>query len=105
MKKLQSTLLALAGCLALASCSDDDNGGNDVSADLTGTYELTAVTTAQAHDYDNDGDSSTNLVLEGNCYNDSWISFHADGTYEEGYSYSMATNGGTEIECQTNVTG
>lgn len=105
MKKIQSYLLVAAGCVALTSCSDDDNGGgNNVSADLTGTYELTSATTGQAQDYDNDGDSSTNLVLEGNCYNDSWISFHSDGTYEEGMSRSIASNGGTEIDCETTVT-
>lgn len=105
MKKLQSTLFALAGCLAFVSCSDDDNGGgNNVSADLTGTYELTAAVASEARDYDNDGDASTNLALEGNCYNDSWISFHSDGTYEEGFSHSTAANGGTEIECETSIT-
>lgn len=104
MKKLQSILWATAGCLALVSCSDDDNGGsNNVSAELTGTYELTSAVAPQAQDYDNDGDSSTNLVLEGNCFNDSWISFHADGTYEEGFSYSKAVAGGSKIECETKV--
>jgi len=105
MKKIQFYLLAAAGCVALNSCSEDDNGGNNnVSADLTGTYELTAATAGQAQDYDNDGDSSTNLVLEGNCYNDSWISFHSDGTYDEGMSHSTSTNGGTEIDCETSIT-
>lgn len=104
MKKFHSYLLAAAGCVAFSSCSSDDDGGNNVSADLTGTYELTSATTGQAQDYDNDGDSSTNLVLEGNCYNDSWISFHSDGTYEEGMSRTTTSNAGTQIDCDTSIT-
>lgn len=104
MKNLKLCMLAAAGCLAITSCSsDDDNGNNNVSDDLTGTYELTAATTSQAQDYDGDGDTSTNLVTEGSCYNDSWISFHEDGTYDESYSYSTMADGGLTLECHTEV--
>lgn len=96
-------MLAVAGCLAITSCSSDDDEDNNGNANLVGTYELTSAVTGEAQDFDGDGDTSTNLVTEGNCYNDSWISFHADGTYDESYSYSMVSNGGASLECQTDV--
>lgn len=96
-------MLAAAGCLALTSCtSDDDTNGNaNVSAKLVGTYELTALTAPLTQDYDGDGDSSSNLVMEGNCYNNSWISFHSDGTYDEGYSSSIMGTGGLNLTCNS----
>ncbi|AWA29386.1 hypothetical protein HYN48_04405 [Flavobacterium magnum] len=106
MKNFKLYMLAAAGCFAITSCSsDDDNGSNNnnVSDDLTGTYELTAANTSQAQDYDGDGDTSTNLVTEGSCYNDSWISFHNDGTYDESYSYSTKAEGGLKLECHTEL--
>lgn len=101
MKNFKLLTLALIGCLGLASCSSDDEGRNtgEISADLVGTFELTALNVPFEQDYDNDGDSNTNLVLEGNCYNDSWISFHNDGTYNEGYSYNILGAGGLNLDC------
>ncbi|AWI25216.1 hypothetical protein [Flavobacterium pallidum] len=105
MKNFKLYMLAAAGCLAMTSCSsDDDNGSNNnVSDDITGTYELSAAVATQAQDYDGDGDTSTDLVTEGSCYNDSWISFHENGTYDESYSYSTMANGGVSLECHTEV--
>ncbi|MGK4566268.1 hypothetical protein [Flavobacterium sp. 3HN19-14] len=106
MKKLPLLMFA-AGCLAITSCSsDDDSGSNNngnVTADLVGTYDLTAATAASAQDYDGDGDSNTNLSLEGSCYNESWISFHNDGTYDESYTSSTTSEGGLSLDCQTKV--
>lgn len=102
MKKFKLFMLALTGCVGLGSCTSDDEGtdmNGEVSADLVGTFELTALTAPDAQDYDLDGDSNTNLVLEGSCYNDSWISFHSDGTYDEGYSSSILGEGGLNLEC------
>ncbi|AWI25215.1 hypothetical protein [Flavobacterium pallidum] len=103
MKNFKLYLLAAAGCLAMTSCSSDDDEDNTGNASLVGTYELTAAVTADAQDFDGDGDTSTNLVTEGTCYNDSWISFHANGTYDESYSYSMVSNNGVSLECHTDV--
>lgn len=96
-------MLAFAGCISLTSCSDDE-AGNNLSSDLTGTYELTSMTVPTSEDYDSDGDSNTNLVNEASCYNDSWISFHSDGTYNESYSYSATGTGGLTLECMTRTT-
>ncbi|WP_298151472.1 hypothetical protein [Flavobacterium sp.] len=101
MKKLQY-LFAAAGLLAMASCSSDDDD-NSLNNDLTGTYELTSAVAAQAQDYDGDGDSSTNLVTEGTCYTDSWISFHDNGTYDEVYSFSTTAANGLSVECNEAV--
>ncbi|WP_181248526.1 lipocalin family protein [Flavobacterium magnum] len=104
MKNFKLYLLAAAGCLAMTSCSsDDDEDNNSGNASLVGTYELTSAVTPLAQDFDGDGDASTNLVTEGACYNDSWIAFHADGTYDESYSYSTISNGGVGLTCQTDV--
>lgn len=105
MKKLQLWMFAAAGCLLLTSCSDDDdnNGTNDLSTDLVGTYELTTLNAPSAQDYDNDGDTNTNLVLEGACYNESWISFHEDGTYNESFTSSTTSEGGVSLECDTKI--
>lgn len=102
MKKFKLFMLALTGCLGLASCAADDEGtdtNGEVSADLVGTFELTALDVPIAQDYDDDGDTNTNLVLEGSCYNDSWISFHSDGTYDEGYSASILGEGALNLDC------
>lgn len=106
MKKLNHLLLAAAGCLALVSCSkdDDNNPGQIVTENMTGSYELTSAYAPSEQDYDNDGDRSTNLVLEGSCYNDSWISFHEDGTYDQGYHSSTTAAGGQSLECNTEIT-
>jgi hypothetical protein len=103
MKKLNNLMLVAAGCLAFASCSDDDSNGNNVSADLTGTYELTSYTVANAQDYDNDGDSSKNLVTEGSCQAESWIQFHSNGTYDESISHSVVSEGGANLTCETTI--
>jgi len=102
MKNFKLFMFAVAGCLGLASCSSDDEGtdtNGEVSTDLVGTFELTSMVAPFEQDYDNDGDSNTNLVLEGSCYNDSWISFHSDGTYDEGYSSSILGTGGLNLDC------
>lgn len=105
MKRLFLLTLIAAGCLAMTSCTDDDNNSDNgtVSSALKGTFELTSLVVPTAQDYDNDGDTNTNLVLEGSCYNDSWISFHSNGTYDEGYSSSILNNGGLTLTCDTKV--
>ena len=98
MKKAQLFMLAVAGCFALTSCEKDDVS-NDLNSDLKGTYELTSLIVPTEEDYDSDGDSNINLVMEGTCYNDSWISFHEDGTYDEESNSSTTTVGGLSLSC------
>ncbi|MDI1257374.1 MAG: hypothetical protein PSV16_14870 [Flavobacterium sp.] len=103
MKRLSLIMFAAAGCFAVTSCSSDDDSGNNnnLTADLTGTYDLTAVNAPTAQDYDGDGDSNNNLVLEGACYNESWISFHNNGTYDEERTTATTGQGGLSIDCDT----
>ncbi len=103
MKRLPLLMFAVAGCFAVTSCSDDDSAGNNTSADLVGSYELTSYTAPNEQDFDGDGDSNTNLVMEGSCYNDSWISFHSDGTYDEGFTSTTMGDGGLSVECETQI--
>jgi hypothetical protein len=108
MKRLHTILLVAAGCLAITSCSDDDDNNyvpqSNVNDNLEGSYQLTSANAPSAQDYDNDGDSSANLVLEGSCYNNSWISFHSDGTYDQSYSSSTTGAGGLSLDCDTQLT-
>ncbi|HOZ76145.1 MAG TPA: hypothetical protein PLS51_10365 [Flavobacterium sp.] len=108
MKKLFTTMLAVAGCMAFTSCSNDDDNNNNpnpmMSQNLTGAYQLTSANAPSEQDYDNDGDRSSNLVIEGACYNDSWISFHSDGTYDQGWHSSTTGAGGLSLECQSQIT-
>jgi hypothetical protein len=100
-------MLAVAGSLAYTSCSNDDDNNNPnpiVNQNLTGAYQLTSANAPSEQDYDNDGDSSSNLTLEGACYNDSWISFHSDGTYDQGWHSSTASSNGLTLECQSQIT-
>lgn len=104
MKNFKVLMMAVAGCLTMASCTDDDSGENlNVSGDLTGTFSLTSLIAPSAQDFDEDGDSNTNLVLEGTCYNESWISFKSDGTYEESFRSTTTGTGGLTLSCDTEV--
>lgn len=106
MKKMIFLLFALAGSLAFNACdnSDDDNDNNPLNKSLTGAYRLTSAILPTAQDFDNDGDQSNNAVLEGPCYNDSWISFHADGTYDESFRMSTASAGSITTGCDSQTT-
>ncbi|HRN99833.1 MAG TPA: hypothetical protein PLA69_11085, partial [Flavobacterium sp.] len=103
MKKIRITVMAMAACFSFYSCSDDDNdnGNQNLQNDLTGTYELSRMDAPTAQDFDNDGDSDTNLVNEGACYNSSWISFKSDGTYQQYLSWTTAAQGGATLDCES----
>lgn len=95
-------LFVAAGCLTFNSCdSDDDDDNTTLSDSLVGAYRLTSAILPNAQDFDNDGDDSTNAVLEGPCYNDSWISFHEDGTYDESWSMSTVVSGAITMGCDS----
>lgn len=92
MKKLPLLLLAIAGCITAVSCSDDDDGNNG-SADIAGTYRMTAFNVPTAIDYDEDGDSSVNMMTESNCYNNTVMTINQNGTYTSTYN-SVGINAG-----------
>jgi hypothetical protein len=103
MKKIRFSVLVL--CCAFFACDDDDNNsnGSNLDNDLTGTYELTRIAVPTAQDYDNDGDTDTNLVKEGECYNTSWISFKSDGTYQQFHSWTSVAENGATLDCNTQL--
>jgi len=70
-------LLAIA--LVFAACSSDDDS-NDTTANLEGTWKLTAFNTENAYDLNEDGTTSTSVMDETSCYQNETITFNADGT-------------------------
>lgn len=80
MKKMNFLFGALAlGAITLTSCSDDDNESNDVG--IAGTYELEAVNTEAATDFDMDGTENVNQMEESGCYDSGRIRLNSDNTF------------------------
>ena len=81
MKKIKVLLCAaVVSALVFTGCSNDDDAPtNDLQ--IAGTYRLTEVNTDEPTDFNQDGTESANQMLESNCYNDSDITFNADGTF------------------------
>ncbi|QYJ69420.1 lipocalin family protein [Flavobacterium litorale] len=71
MKKL---MILAAAALLTVSCSDDD-GDSTGNVSVNGTWNLTAFTTNEAADINNDGTASTNFIAESGCYGNSSIVF------------------------------
>ena len=86
MKTLRLSFIALAGCLGILSCSDDDSDNNNGNG-VAGTYNLTMVSISDQIDFDQDGTANSDLMLESPCYLDSHIIINNDGTYTSEYSY------------------
>lgn len=103
MKKFK----ALSGILALSlfaftSCSDDDNNDNgDNSNQIAGTYRLTEVNTSGETDFNEDGTSNTNQMLESDCYNDSRIVLNADGTLTYYNNYILVNTQNGDATCSS----
>lgn len=105
MKNLKMLMLAVAGCLTLASCSDDDNNdnvNNNPNADITGTYRMTAWNAPTSIDFDGDGTSNINMMNESPCYNNSIMNVNSDGTYTMTYRYVNIESGA--VSCGTETT-
>lgn len=97
-------MLAAAGWLALAlgtSCNNDDDNENN-NDNMAGTYRLSSWNMPVAVDFDNNGTSSTNMMNESNCYNNSVMTVNNDGTYTMTYN-SVGINGNTS-SCQSQTT-
>ena len=82
MKKfriLACTLLVTG--FGLTSCSsDDDSQGVNNEVQIEGTYNLTAVSTAEPTDFDQDGTSHEDQMQETDCYDGSKLILNADNT-------------------------
>lgn len=81
--------------------NDDENNAN---FDLLGEFGLSSLIVANAQNLDNDGDSSTNLATESNCYMGSQIIFHENGTYEEHRSWNSVGSLGLSLNCESETT-
>jgi len=102
MKKNIFWMLA-AGVFALTSCSDDDENNNNQNDDqAVGTYRLAAYTAPAALDLDNDGDSSSDLSTEYNCYADWEIVLNSDQTFTRTHNITGVTDG--DLTCQIGQT-
>lgn len=75
MKKILT--LATAAILIM-SCGNDDDAASNSS--VNGTWKLTAFETEEAVDLNDDGTSSTDLIAESGCYNNSNIVFNDNNT-------------------------
>ncbi|MEE1898181.1 hypothetical protein GN157_00835 [Flavobacterium rakeshii] len=83
MKKfrvLACTLLVTG--FGLTSCSSDDDAGDvNNETQIAGTYNLTAVNTAEATDFDEDGTAHIDQMQETDCYDGSKLILNADSTF------------------------
>lgn len=97
MKKTKVLLgmFALAA-LGFTSCSSDDDGN---SGTLAGTYDLKEVNVATGVDFDEDGDSNTDLTEESNCYDSGRITLNSDGTLSFKNSYVLVDETLGTAEC------
>ena len=74
--KIVLAVLLLAGLTY--SCSNDDDGNNTVAVE--GTWKLTAFNIQSTIDLNADGNASSDLLEESNCYENETIEFNADNT-------------------------
>jgi hypothetical protein len=75
MKKIILMALAIS---SLLSCSNSDDDNSSVAID--GTWKLTAFSTQDPCDFNNDGVATTNFMNETGCYNNSKIVFTGSNT-------------------------
>lgn len=85
MKNVNVFILAALGC-TLFSCSDayektQRNVNRD--QDVTGIYTMSSWNAPKAADFDGDGTSNRNMMLESSCYNNSVMQINEDGTYDD----------------------
>lgn len=87
MKKSNLLLgIFAAAALSITSCSSDDDGN---SGTLAGTYELKEVNVGTAIDFDQDGDTNTDLTEESGCYDNGKMTLNSDGTLTYNYNYVL----------------
>lgn len=76
MKKFFGFLIV---AIAMTACSSDDDS-NPITTSVEGNWKMTAMNMQNAHDLNEDGTASRNLMDETNCYQNETILFKADGT-------------------------
>lgn len=71
---MKKVVLLLLATIAFISCGDDE-GINQINRE--GTYKLVYFETSNPVDLNNDGNSTTNLILESGCYNNSSLTLQS----------------------------
>lgn len=75
---MKTLLRVLFVSLFIASCTSNDD--EDVTTDLVGTWRLTSATTENPFDFNNDGNLTTDLLIETPCYPNETMDFNSGGT-------------------------
>lgn len=72
--KILKAILPLFTLVFLLGCSNDDSGGgDDISAELVGTWQLSETNVSEAIDTNDDGTTTTNLMTEVDCLEDTLV--------------------------------
>lgn len=73
MKKKLLVLLSIVAIFYACSSDDDNNITPPSGEEFIGTWQLTAITVSNAIDANNDGNTSTNLLDEVTCLQETFI--------------------------------
>ncbi len=100
MKKIFLKMIIVFVGLALVSCEAEDLKNQDeeynsrmlsvfiYDSDIVGEWDLKSLITEDPVDLNQDGESSTNLLAETDCFDPVWIRFNGDKTFSS-VNYSM----------------
>lgn len=97
-------LSAIFLSVSLLSCEDCDDSPVVVNPnqDIIATFKLTAFNVPEAVDIDQNGQLSSNLMQESDCYDPSFLTFNSDGTYRLRNNQLVVV--GSDTDCQSRTT-
>lgn len=98
MKTIKILIFVAIVSLPVISCNNDDDNSTNNNSDIAGEYNLTYLYIPEATDYNQDGISSQDLLMESSCYLDSQIVLNEDMSYTETNSYVFFIS---ETGCQS----
>lgn len=99
MKKIL-TVAVLA--LVMISCGSDDDNASQADASIIGTFVLTNFNSPFNDDYNNDGTTSTNLLVEVPCFMNT-VTFNDNGSYASTATsliLNLDNDGNTSADCE-----
>ncbi|NUY80266.1 lipocalin family protein [Flavobacterium sp. MAH-1] len=97
-------LTAIILSVGILSCEDCDDSPATVNPnqDIVATFKLTGYIVPEAVDIDQNGQSSSNLIHESDCYHPSFLTFNSDGTYR--LRHNQLVVAGSETDCHSRTT-